>query len=163
MRARASGKMKKALPICQHFHIKIGPPGSPWSLSAGFSLYPGHRNASRNTKVFVPIDRYGTILYRVETGLQPEEHLSGEIPMNSANGITDYKPDIYEYLDYRRFLRDAYEAFKIRDRRFSHRHIARKVGSDAGGFYKIISGQRHIPHRLVMKFAEIFRLNKREQ
>jgi len=72
------------------------------------------------------------------------------------------KPNIFTYQDYRLFLKHAHTAFKKSDPRFSHRYIAARTGTDAGCFAKIISGARNIPHRLILKFAELFQLNRRE-
>jgi uncharacterized protein (TIGR02147 family) len=71
--------------------------------------------------------------------------------------------DIYEYTDYRKFMRDFYEAEKVRNPHFSHRYIALKVGFSSSGFFaKILQGRTNISSELALKFAEFMKLKKRE-
>jgi len=71
-------------------------------------------------------------------------------------------PDIYAYLDYREFLRDHYQARKIRDGFFSYRHMAQKTGVDAGWIAKVLAGQEHLSQRALEPFAKLCRLASRE-
>ena len=47
---------------------------------------------------------------------------------------------IFEYLNYREFLRDAYEKKHSEDWHFSHRYIASCARMDASMFNKILQG-----------------------
>ena len=69
---------------------------------------------------------------------------------------------IFDYLDYRKFLKDYYRERKKKDSRFSHRYIARILEFDSGYFAKIIKGERHISLRLVPKFVKLCKLSKKE-
>ncbi len=69
---------------------------------------------------------------------------------------------VFDYLDYRKFLRDAYEERHLRNKRFSHRYIANEIGFDSGYFAKISKGERHISLKLVPGFIKAFELNKQE-
>lgn len=69
---------------------------------------------------------------------------------------------VFDYLDYRKFLKDYYRKRKESDTRFSHRYIARILEFDSGYFAKIIKGERHISLRLVPKFAKLCKLSKKE-
>ncbi|MCQ2053983.1 MAG: TIGR02147 family protein [Fibrobacter sp.] len=71
--------------------------------------------------------------------------------------------NLFEYLNYREFLRDAYEERHAGDWRFSHRYIAEKAGFDSSMFNKILQGKRNITDRLVSTFAEIFCKDEREK
>ena len=49
--------------------------------------------------------------------------------------------NLFEYLNYREFLRDSYEERHKGDWRFSHRYIADRAGFDASMFNKILQGK----------------------
>ncbi|MBN1758310.1 MAG: TIGR02147 family protein [Chitinispirillaceae bacterium] len=71
--------------------------------------------------------------------------------------------DPFEYLNYRKLLKDLYEERKAEQSFFSYRYIAQKVGfSSAGFFTNIIQGKRNISPEYIFKFAEVFKLNKTE-
>ena len=71
--------------------------------------------------------------------------------------------NIFEYLNYRDFLKDAYEERHAGDWRFSHRYIAEKAGFDSSMFNKILQGKRNLTDRLVETFASIFCSDEREK
>ena len=71
--------------------------------------------------------------------------------------------NLFEYLNYREFLRDAYEERHKGDWRFSHRYIAERAGFDASMFNKILQGKRNLTARLVSVFADIFCNDAREK
>lgn len=71
--------------------------------------------------------------------------------------------NLFEYLNYREFLRDAYEERHSSDWRFSHRFIAEKADFDASMFNKILQGKRNLTPRLVSVFADIFCRDEREK
>jgi uncharacterized protein (TIGR02147 family) len=69
---------------------------------------------------------------------------------------------IFTYTSYREFLKDFYEYNKRENPRFSHRHIAAKIGFDSGYFTKIIQGKRNISAGLISKFAGFLNLKIKE-
>ena len=71
--------------------------------------------------------------------------------------------NLFEYLNYRDFLRDAYEERHASDWRFSHRYIADKAGFDSSMFNKILQGKRNLTERMVSVFADIFCNDAREK
>jgi uncharacterized protein (TIGR02147 family) len=71
-------------------------------------------------------------------------------------------PDIFQYIDYQKFLKDVYEDRKKNNPHFSHRYIARKIGFDSGYFTKIIQSERHISLKLTEKFASFLHLAPQE-
>lgn len=71
--------------------------------------------------------------------------------------------DLFKYLNYRDFLKDAYEERHAGDWRFSHRYIAEKADFDASMFNKILQGKRNLTPRLVSVFADIFCKDDREK
>jgi uncharacterized protein (TIGR02147 family) len=71
-------------------------------------------------------------------------------------------PNIFEYLDYRKFLKDYYEERKKSDPGFTHRYIADKLSIDSGYVTKIIQGDRHISTGIADRFAAFLKFGKRE-
>lgn len=69
---------------------------------------------------------------------------------------------IFSYTNYREFLKDFYQDNKSDNPRFSHRHIAAKMGFDSGYFTKIIQGKRNISKKLISKFAVFLNLKIKE-
>jgi uncharacterized protein (TIGR02147 family) len=71
--------------------------------------------------------------------------------------------NLFEYSDYRSFLRDFYKYEKKRNPKFSHRYIAQKVGFTSSSFFsQIIKVQSNITPRLAINFARLMKLNKTE-
>ncbi len=71
-------------------------------------------------------------------------------------------PDIFQYLDYRLYLRDACTARKDADTSFTFRTIADRVGIDSGYVAKIFQRERHISPKLVEPFVELLGIDVRE-
>lgn len=72
-------------------------------------------------------------------------------------------PDIFAYVDYREYLRDAYEALKAGQRGFSYRAFARKAGMSSPNFLKlVIDGTRNLGTSSVGQFAKALDLGTRE-
>jgi uncharacterized protein (TIGR02147 family) len=71
--------------------------------------------------------------------------------------------DIYEYIDYRKLMKDLYEERKKQFPFFSYRYIAQKVGfSSAGFFVNVIQRKRNISSEFIFKFATVFKLKRPE-
>jgi uncharacterized protein (TIGR02147 family) len=74
------------------------------------------------------------------------------------------RPSIFEYLDYRAFLRDMFAYRKQMKRQFSHRFFARESGFASPNFLKLVmDGQRNLTVESIGKIAKGFRLNKGER
>ena len=72
--------------------------------------------------------------------------------------------NIFEYLDYRKYLNDYYEIKRKREKGFTHRKIGQLGGFDPGLFSKVITGQRDISLKMIVKFLEAFPLaNEKEE
>jgi uncharacterized protein (TIGR02147 family) len=69
---------------------------------------------------------------------------------------------ITEYLDYRIYLRDFYEARKGESAIFSYRLMASRVKMDVSYLAKVFSGQRHIPENKVEDFIKLCKLADRD-
>jgi uncharacterized protein (TIGR02147 family) len=69
---------------------------------------------------------------------------------------------IYNYLDYRSFLRDFYQCRKSGPNALTHRKIAEEVGFDSGYFSRILKGTRRLSVELAEKFVPLLGLKHRE-
>lgn len=67
------------------------------------------------------------------------------------------KINVYDYIDYHKFLRDFYELEKSLDPTFSYRVFAAAVNIDASLLVKILQGKRHISSKGVEPFVDFFR------
>lgn len=77
--------------------------------------------------------------------------------------IEPLKTRIYNYLDYRKFLADIFLEKKSREKTFTYRYLAEKVGLKSVGFITwILQGKRNLSERLVLRFSEALALNKQE-
>jgi uncharacterized protein (TIGR02147 family) len=71
--------------------------------------------------------------------------------------------DIYQYTDYRKYLRDYYEAKRATKKEFTHRHIAQAVGfKSTGTFAQILQGKTNISPQTVAQFVQFLGLKKDE-
>ncbi|MCQ2054727.1 MAG: TIGR02147 family protein [Fibrobacter sp.] len=69
---------------------------------------------------------------------------------------------IFEYTDYREWLRDAFDDFKKRKSVISWRYMAMKLGADPGNLLRVSQGKIHLTLSLVQPMAEFFELNEKE-
>lgn len=69
------------------------------------------------------------------------------------------KPLVFEYLDFRNFLKDMYAYRKKKDQYFSYRHFSGKAGFASPNFLKlVIDGQRNLSPTSILKIAKGFSL-----
>lgn len=72
-------------------------------------------------------------------------------------------PSVYDFLDYRQYLRSWYEAEKARLPAFSYRYFARKAGFSSPNFLKlVIEGERNLSPESVERFVEVLKLSDEE-
>lgn len=69
---------------------------------------------------------------------------------------------IFEYTDYREWLRDAFDDFKKRKSVISWRYMAMKLGADPGNLLRVSQGKIHLTLSLVKPMAEFFELSEKE-
>src|SRR4051812_22331358 len=70
---------------------------------------------------------------------------------------------IFDYFDFREFLRDAYKAKKKANPVFSYRYMAQKVNLDAGSLSRIFKGERNLDPETADKIAKLFGLSGPEK
>jgi uncharacterized protein (TIGR02147 family) len=71
--------------------------------------------------------------------------------------------EIFEYTDYRLFLRDFYEYTKQSKPYFSFRFIASRVGINPGFIFRLMSGKVHLGLKKIAAIADLLELNGRER
>lgn len=72
--------------------------------------------------------------------------------------------NVFEYSDYRKFLRDWYEACKSAGGSLSYRSFAQRAGLKSINFLKfVMEGDRNLTEDSIVKFATALKLNKQEQ
>jgi uncharacterized protein (TIGR02147 family) len=69
---------------------------------------------------------------------------------------------IYEYLDYRQYLREYYEFRKKEFAFFSYRYFASKIGMDYSILIRIIQGSLHLSTRKIQPIVKACGLNEKE-
>ena len=69
---------------------------------------------------------------------------------------------IFEYTDYREWIRDAFDDFKQRKTVISWRYMAMKLGADPGNLLRVSQGKIHLTLSLVKPMAEFFELDEKE-
>ncbi|MBN1980373.1 MAG: TIGR02147 family protein [Chitinivibrionales bacterium] len=69
---------------------------------------------------------------------------------------------IYDYFDYRAYLKDFYNEQKKKSSFFSYRYMAGKVELDPGYLVKVLHGKHHIAQKSIEKFIKLCKLAKKE-
>jgi uncharacterized protein (TIGR02147 family) len=69
---------------------------------------------------------------------------------------------VFDYLDYRAFLREAILEKKKLKSSFSFRYVAHRLGCNPGFFNRVIKGTRNLSPEYVIKLAGILKLQKKE-
>lgn len=73
------------------------------------------------------------------------------------------KSKLYDYLDYRKFLRDRFQTLKKQNSHFSFRYFNRLAGIQSAGFLKLVmDGKRNLGVSGVAKIVQGFKLNPEE-
>jgi uncharacterized protein (TIGR02147 family) len=69
---------------------------------------------------------------------------------------------IFEYTDYREWIRDAFEDFKKRKSVVSWRYMAMKLDADPGNLLRVSQSKIHLSVNLIKPMAEFFGLDEKE-
>ncbi len=70
---------------------------------------------------------------------------------------------IFEYDDYRKFIKDFYSLNKSLDSKYSYRYLAKAAGyKSPSAFLEVISGKKNLSDEGALKFARALKLNKME-
>lgn len=72
-------------------------------------------------------------------------------------------PDIFQYTDYRDYLKARYDAEKRKNPAFSYRYFSRMAGYSSSSFLKmVIDGHRKLTVTAIHKFVKVLKLGVRE-
>lgn len=69
------------------------------------------------------------------------------------------QPDLWQYLDYRQFLKDFYEYEKSRLSVFSYRYFANKTETDPSFLVKVLQREKHLADRHIAPLAKYLGLD----
>jgi uncharacterized protein (TIGR02147 family) len=70
---------------------------------------------------------------------------------------------VFEFTDYRQFMKAYYQFQKKKNPAFSHRYFALRAKINSSGFYKnVMDGKRSLGRSLIVRFAEAMELRKKE-
>jgi len=72
-------------------------------------------------------------------------------------------PDIYEYTDYRSFLKAWFDEAKQQNDYLSYRYLARKTGVDAGYWVRIFQGNKHLAEQYLENVCKVLQLDRKQQ
>lgn len=73
------------------------------------------------------------------------------------NASFPHRPSVFQFLDAREYLRQAYAAEKQVNRGFSHRYIAKAMGAGSSSFFKdVLNGRAPLNPARAAKFARLF-------
>lgn len=73
------------------------------------------------------------------------------------------RPSVFEYDNYRLFLKDLYRHFKDETDYFSYRYFSQRAGFRSPNFLKlVIDGQRNLTTKSIEQFSKAFRFNRVE-
>jgi uncharacterized protein (TIGR02147 family) len=73
----------------------------------------------------------------------------------------DMRNKIYDFLDYRKFLKEYYEYLKNQDKKFSQRYFALKLGVKSTGFVsEIINGKRNLSQKNILQWFKVAGFDK---
>jgi len=69
-------------------------------------------------------------------------------------------PSVYEYVEYRQYLRDHFAASKRIKKQYSHRYFARRAGLSSSNFLKLVmDGKRNLGPSTISKFVTALQLD----
>lgn len=73
-------------------------------------------------------------------------------------------PDVFNYIDFRKYLADLYREMKAGDPKFSHRYFSMKVGYHSSGFFsEVLTGKKNLTGPVLLRLARALKLGKEEE
>lgn len=76
---------------------------------------------------------------------------------------SNWRPNIYNYFNFRNYMRDYYELAKTHTRHVSFRYLARRAGFRSPNFIKLVmDGDRNLSEQGAQKVAIAFELEDHE-
>lgn len=76
---------------------------------------------------------------------------------------TPEAPNLFEYSNYRLFLKDSYTYWKSKDKKFSFRYFARIAGFNSHNFLRlVIEGKSNLSPESILKISKALKLSREE-
>src|SRR4051812_41726944 len=92
---------------------------------------------------------------------ETEDEAAVPSPVRQADAVSE--PSIYQYLDYRAFIKDRFNWMQSRDPSFSQRKLARVAGfANPGFFNEVIKGRRKLSSAAIERMGEGLSLDANE-
>ncbi len=74
-----------------------------------------------------------------------------------TEAILDSQPDIYQYVDFRKYLVDTFQYRKTSQKSFTHRYLCNKLGLKTSNFMLLVmQGKRNLPLSLCSRLGKVF-------
>lgn len=71
--------------------------------------------------------------------------------------------NLFDYFDYRAYLKDHYVQQKGQKKFYSYRYISQNTGIDASYYVRVLAKKAHLSDAVLPGFADFLKLNKREK
>lgn len=72
-------------------------------------------------------------------------------------------PSVFDFTDYRQYLKSYYLYHKRENPAFSYRYFAQRARINSSGFFKnVVDGKRSLGRSLIVRFSEAMKLRKKE-
>jgi len=72
-------------------------------------------------------------------------------------------PELFDYLEYREYLRDVYTEKHTRDTWFSYRYIGNRIGMDSSYFIRVVQGKKHLSDEHILRISKLLKHNSEEK
>jgi uncharacterized protein (TIGR02147 family) len=75
----------------------------------------------------------------------------------------DGHKSVYDYLEYRVFLKDYYAYLKSIDKKYSQRYFAQKLGVKSTGFFaEVLNGKRNLSDQNILRLIKVLKFDRDE-
>lgn len=88
--------------------------------------------------------------------------LGGSLESAENSGILKDMNAIFDYSDYRAYLRDAFDSYKKERAMVSWRFLASRIGCDPGNLLRVAQGKIHLSVKYIAPAAKFFGLDEKE-
>src|SRR5690348_3770017 len=97
--------------------------------------------------------------------VESERGLEKRKPGEYIDGMAEKRVNIYQFLDFREFMREYFEQEKLADQSFSLRTFLSKVShslSSSGLLSAVLKGTRNLSPALRLRFSQVMGLKDKE-
>jgi uncharacterized protein (TIGR02147 family) len=83
--------------------------------------------------------------------------------MAAENLLPNFKPEVYNYFNYRIYLRHMFDFMRVQNRKFTTRKLCRDINLSSGHLSDVLSGRRDLSQSTFNKLATQFKLSETDQ